>query len=104
MSGYLALKHAGESRSKYINQKEDVMRVKGTLMIGFLAVMAVTGATNTPDSFASDAYRVDVIDALHETVAQQDSVKGGGEQRRVDVVDNIQPGGPEYSYTKPMSH
>lgn len=52
------------------------MRVKGILMIGFLTVMAaVTGATHTPDSFASDAYRVDVIDALHETVAQQDSVK-----------------------------
>ncbi len=80
------------------------MRVKGILMIGFLAVMAATGATNTPDSFASDTYRVDVIDALHETVAQQDSVKAGGEPRRVDVVENIQPGGPEYSYTKPMSH
>ena len=80
------------------------MRVKDMLMIGFLAVTVVTGATTMPDSFASDAFRVDVIDALHETVAQQDSVKAGGEQRRVDLVENIQPGGPEYPYTKPMSH
>ncbi len=80
------------------------MGTKGMLTIGFLAAMAVTGLVNASDSFASDAYRVDVIDALHETVAQDDSVKAGGEQRRVDIVENIQPGGPEYPYAKPMSH
>lgn len=104
MSGYLAFKHAGESRSKHINQKEDVMRVQGILMVGFLAVMAVTGATNTADSFASDAYRVDVIDALHETVAQQDSVKTQNQKTRVDVIETIGSDGAVYPYTKPMSH
>lgn len=80
------------------------MRQKGMLMIGFMAVMAVTGATNVPKSFASDAHRVDVIDALHATVAQVDSVKAGSERMRVDVIESIGSEGPGYPYTKPMSH
>lgn len=74
------------------------------MVVGFLAVMAVTGATNASDSFASDAHRVDVIDALHETVAQVDSVKAGSEGMRVDVIESVRSEGPRYPYTKPMSH
>ena len=74
------------------------MRVKSMLIVGVFSVMAAT------TSFASDANRVDVIEALHETVAQEDSVKFRSEQRRVDVIDNIGSGGPEYPYSRPMSH
>jgi hypothetical protein len=80
------------------------MRVKGMMIVGFMAVMAVTGATNASASFASDAHRVDVIDALHETVAQVDSVKVGSERMRVDVIESVGAEGPGYAYTKPMSH
>jgi hypothetical protein len=74
------------------------------LTAAFLSMMALTAVVNASESFASDAHRVDVIDAIHETVAQVDSVKAGGEQTRVDVIDSIGPEGPGYSYTKPMSH
>lgn len=74
------------------------MRMKSMLIIGAFSVMAAT------TSFASDANRVDVIESLHETVAQEDSVKARSEQRRVDVIDNIWSGGPEYPYSRPMSH
>jgi hypothetical protein len=47
---------------------------------------------------------VDVIETLHEKVAQEDSAKSGSEQRRVDVIESIKPEGPGYLYTKPMSH
>ena len=85
------------------NQKEDVMKAYGRLVVGFLAVMAVTGAVNASDSIP-DARRVDVIDALHERVAQVDSVKAGSERMRVDVIERLGSEGPGYPYTKPMSH
>lgn len=74
------------------------MRVKSMLTVGVFSVMAAS------TSFASDANRVDVIETLHETVAQEDSVKAGSEQRRVDVIESIKSEGPGYPYTKPMSH
>lgn len=80
------------------------MRAKGMLMIGFLAVMAVTGATHASHSFASDAHRVDVIDALHEAVAQVDSMKTHNQKTRVEVIETIGSEGTVYPYTKPMSH
>jgi hypothetical protein len=40
------------------------MRVKGMLIVGFLTVMAGTGATTVSESFASDAHRVAVIESL----------------------------------------
>jgi len=73
------------------------MRMKSMVMVGILSVMATT------TSFASDANRVDFIETLHETVTQEDSVKAGSEQRRVDVIESIQSEGPGYPYTKPMS-
>ena len=80
------------------------MRVKSMVAIGFLSMVAATGVVNTSDSVASDANRVDVIDSLHETVAQEDSVKAGSEQRRVDVIERIAPEGAAYPYSRPMSH
>jgi len=52
------------------------MRVKSMSGVGFLLIAVATGVGNVSDSFASDGYRVDVIDALHETVAQKDSGQG----------------------------
>jgi hypothetical protein len=74
------------------------MRMKSMLTVGVFSVMAAT------TSFASDANRVDVIETLHETVAQEDSVKAGSEQRRVDVIESIGPQGAAYPYSQPMSH
>jgi hypothetical protein len=80
------------------NHKEEIMSVKSMLIVGVFSVMAAT------TSFASDANRVDVIETLHETVAQEDSVKAGSEQRRVDVIERIAPEGAAYPYSQPMSH
>jgi hypothetical protein len=74
------------------------MRMKSMLIVGVFSVMATT------TSFASDAKRVDVIESLHETVTQEDSVKAGSEQRRVDVIESIRPQGAAYPYSQPMSH
>lgn len=79
------------------------MRVTA-MVIGFLATVAITGVTNVPESLAVDGHRVDVIDALHETVAQADSVKAGSERMRVDIIENIEPEGPGYPYGTPMNH
>lgn len=80
------------------------MRTNSMLVVGFLAAMAVTGTTNASDGFASDGHRVDVIDALHETVVQKDSARAGGRSTRVDVIDRIGSEGPAYPYSRPMSH
>lgn len=106
------------------------MRVKGMMVVGFMAVMAVTGATNATASVASDAHRVDVIGNTNGIVTQQDSnvphntyadarrvdVNENTEgmvmqldtverqNGRVDVIESIRPGGARYLYTQPMSH
>jgi hypothetical protein len=85
------------------NHKEDAMRVKSILTVGFLSVMAATAVVNASDSFAADTRRVDVIETLNETVAQLDSKKAVGESMRVDVIGDIGSEGPVYPYTKPMS-
>lgn len=78
------------------------MRANGMLVVGFLAVMAVTGAVNASDSVA-DARRVDVIGNLSGTVAQSDSTKAGVESMRVDVIGSIGSEGPAYPYARPMN-
>ncbi len=105
------------------------MRVKGMLVVGFLAVMAVTGAANAPNSSAdarrvdvigntngmvtqldsnvphntyADARRVDVNENTEGMVMQLDTVER--QKGRVDVIDSIRPGGARYPYTMPMSH
>jgi hypothetical protein len=80
------------------------MRAKSMWAIGFLSMVAATGVMNVSDSVASDANRVDVIESLHETVAQEDSVKAGVEWTRVDVIENIGSEGAGYPYSQPMSH
>jgi hypothetical protein len=80
------------------NHKEEIMSVKSMLTVGVFSVMAAS------TGFASAANRVDVIEAVHETVAQQDSVKAGSEQRRVDVIERVAPQGAAYPYSQPMSH
>lgn len=74
------------------------MSVKSMLTVGVFSVMAAA------TSFASAANRVDVIETVHETVAQEDSVKAGSEQKRVDVIERIAPEGAAYPYSRPMSH
>ncbi len=78
------------------------MRGRGGKLVGFLAVIAVTAAVNTSDSFA-DAHRVDVIGNLGRTVAQSDSLKAGGKSMRVDVIGSIGSEGSTYSYSQPMN-
>ena len=105
------------------------MRVKATLIVGFLAVMPVTGVVNASDSVA-DVRRVDVSGSTNGIVTQLDSnvphntyadarrvdvgestdgmvMQLGTVERqkgRVDVIDSIRRGGTRYPYTKPMSH
>ncbi|MDK2741638.1 MAG: hypothetical protein H8K03_13025 [Nitrospira sp.] len=80
------------------------MSIKSILTVGLMSMMIATGVITVSDSFASDAYRVDVIDALHATVAQEDSVKAGVEWTRVDVIERIGSQGVAYPYSRPMSH
>lgn len=80
------------------------MRVESMLSVGFLSIVIATGIGNVPDGFASDKHRVDVIDALHERVAQLDSMKTQSQKTRVDVIETIGSEGAVYPYTKPMSH
>jgi hypothetical protein len=74
------------------------MSVKSMLTVGVFSVMAAT------TSVASSANRVDVIETAQETVAQEDSVKAGSEQKRVDVIERIAPQGAAYPYSRPASH
>jgi len=76
------------------------MRVKSLMTVGFLSVLAATAGVNASVSVAADVHRVDVIDDLHQTVAQKDSVKAGSGPMRVDVIDSIPSEGPVYAYTK----
>ncbi len=105
------------------------MQRKCILKVGFLAVMAVTGAVNAPNSFA-DTRRVDVIENTKGIVTQLDSTVPHNtyadarlvdvnentqgmvmqldtdERRkgRVDVIDSLVTGGARYPYTNPISH
>jgi hypothetical protein len=111
------------------NVQEGVMKRKCILTVGFLAVMAVTGAVNAPNSFA-DARRVDVIENTKGMVTQLDSnvphntyadarlvdvnenaqgmvMQLDTDERhkgRADVIDSLRPGGARYPYTNPISH
>ncbi|MBX3329731.1 MAG: hypothetical protein KF722_04965 [Nitrospira sp.] len=105
------------------------MKKKCILTVGFLAVMAATGAANAPNSSA-DTRRVDVIENTKGMVTQLDSTVPHntyadarlvdvsentegmvmqletveGQKGRVDVIDSIRPGGARYPYTNPISH
>lgn len=105
------------------------MNRKCVLTVGFLAVMAITGVVNAPNSFV-DARRVDVIENTKGMVTQLDStvphntyadarwvdVNENAEgmmmqldivesqKGRVDVIDSIRPGGARYPYSNPISH
>jgi hypothetical protein len=74
-----------------------------TMTLGFLTTLTLTGLTFITPSFAAHPDRVDVIGTLYEKVAQRDSSKNGGQGMRVDVIGRIDPKGPAYPYTKPMS-
>lgn len=76
------------------------MRVKSMLTVGFLSLVAATGAVNVSESFAADAQRVDVIDRLPAEGVQPDSTKTAGDKvMRVDVIDSIGSQGPVYPST-----
>jgi hypothetical protein len=78
------------------------MRGKCSLAVGFFALLAVSGIVNAPDSFA-DSHRVDIIETIKGAMTQSDS-NTQGQQGRVDVIQGSGSGGPQYPYTKPMSH
>lgn len=78
------------------------MRARGRKLGGFLAVIAITAAVNTSDSFAG-AHRVDVIGNPGGTVVQSDSMKVQGNKVRVDVIERIGSGGAVYPYTMPIN-
>lgn len=91
-----------EEPRRISNHKEDVMRARGRKLGGFLAVIAITAAVSTSDSFAG-AHRVDVIGNPGGTAVQSDSMKARGESMRVDVIARIVSEGPTYSYSQPMN-
>lgn len=85
------------------------MKVTSMMAIGLLAMVAATGIT--PESFASDASRVSVIE---ERIGHGGSTYGqpmpdgasecrvkGAEPRKVDVIKRIGTGGSTYSFSGP---
>ncbi len=92
------------------NPKEEIMRVKNIMMMGFFSLVAATGVTNASSSFAADANRVGVMDERigHGGSTYDSSQPDGasdcpvrpGEQREVDVIERIGTGGSTYAFSK----
>ena len=91
------------------------MSAKKMFTMGFLSMMVASGVVKVPDSFASEAQRVDVIERLGaggSTYSSSqpmpfqpgDSSVAGRERRKVDVIKRIGMGGSTYSSNQPMGH
>ena len=89
------------------------MSAKKMLTMGFLSMMVASGVVKVPDSFASEAQRVDVIERIGAggstysssqpmPVQPGDSHVAGTERRKVDVIERIGAGGSTYSSSQPM--
>jgi hypothetical protein len=79
------------------------MKTIETVTLGCLTMLTLAGLAFSTPGFAAHPDRVDVIGTLHDKGAQLDSNKNGGQGMRVDVVERIDPRGPAYPYTKPIS-
>ncbi len=88
------------------------MSTKKMFAVGVLSMMVASGVVKVPDSFASEAQRVDVIERIGAggstysssrpmPVQPGDSV-AGTERRKVDVIERIGTGGSTYSSRQPM--
>ncbi len=109
------------------------MEMKWRWMMGFLAVMAVTGALYVPNAVAGDR-RADLIETTKGMATQVDSnvppnsfadarqtdvnenframvmpvntvntVEDKGYKGRVDVIDSVTRGGERYPYSNPIN-
>jgi hypothetical protein len=89
------------------------MSAKKIFTMGFLSMMVASGVVKVPDSFASEAQRVDVIERIGAggstysssqpmTIQPGDSNVAGTERRKVDVIERIGAGGSTYSSSQPM--
>jgi hypothetical protein len=67
------------------NRKEDAMRVKSLLTMGFLWMLAANLALSDSDGFAADAQGKQG----QKEMAASDSMKKAGSQKRVDVMENV---------------
>jgi hypothetical protein len=94
------------------NHKEGVMSAKKMFTVGFLSMMVASGVVKVPDSFASDAQRVEVIERIGAggsaysssrpmPVQLGDSHVAGTERGEVDVIERIGAGGSTYSSSQP---
>ncbi len=88
------------------------MSAKKMFTMGFLSMMVASGVVKVPDSFATEAQRVEVIERIGAggskysssrpmPVQPGDSV-AGTEQRKVEVIERIGAGGSTYSSNQPM--
>ena len=80
------------------------MSTTSVYKMGFLSMIAATGVIVASNGLSSEARRVDVIETLHETVAQLDSMQAKDQPMRVDVIESIGAKGTVYPYTKSLSH
>ena len=89
------------------------MNAKKMFTMGFLSMMVASGVVKVPDSFASEAQRVDAIERIGAggstypsswpmPVQPGDAHVAGTEQRKVDVIERIGAGGSTYSSSQPM--
>ena len=89
------------------------MSAKKMFVMGFLSMMVASGVVKVPDSFASEAQRVDAIERIgaggstyssSRSMPSQpgDSNVAGTERRKVDVIERIGAGGSTYSSSQPM--
>ena len=88
------------------------MSAKKMFTVGFLSMMVASGVAKVPDSFASDAQRVEVIERIGAggsaysssrpmPVQLGDSHVAGTERGEVDVIERIGAGGSTYSSSQP---
>lgn len=84
------------------------MRGKRTMIIGFMAMMAITGVVNGPTSFAAEAGSVtSMVRIGHGGSTYGSSQPDGasdcrvtGAQQRVEVIERIGAGGSTYAVSK----
>ena len=88
------------------------MNAKTMFTMGVLSMMVASGVVKVPDSFASEAQRVDVIERIGAggstysssrlmPVQPEDSHVAGTELSKVDVIERIGAGGSTYSFSQP---
>lgn len=92
----------GMTHMRITNHKEEIMRGKNRVTIGFIAMMAVTGIVNVSCGFASDFGEVAATERIGHggSIYQSKSAQASNCPIKAGVVDRIGAGGSMYSLSR----